>query len=124
MKANIHPKWNHAAQVTCACGNVITTGSQQDSFQVDICSACHPFFTGEMKFVDRQGRVDRFMQKMTVAQQKQAAQTAKKKDKKSDEQPAEEMDTNEPLSYKQILQKEQNKFKTSAQNKAAATKAA
>ncbi len=125
MKSNIHPKWNHAAQVTCACGNVITTGSQQDAFQVDICSACHPFFTGEMKFVDRQGRVDRFMQKMTVAQEKQAAKAAKNKDKKVEDQPVEEeVTSNEQLSYKQILQKEQNKFKSVAQNKAAAPKAA
>ncbi|MBW7955872.1 50S ribosomal protein L31 [Patescibacteria group bacterium] len=107
MKQNIHPKWNHQAQVTCGCGNVFTTGSQQDQITVDICSACHPFFTGEMKFVDRQGRVDRFMQKVNVAQQKQAAKKSTKADKV--EAPQEEA---EPMSYKQLLQNEQNRLKT------------
>ncbi len=129
MKQNLHPKWNHEAVVTCACGNKFTTGSQEDTITVDICSACHPFFTGEMKFVDRQGRVDKFMQKMSTAQAKQAAAAAKKK-AKTQETPEEieikeelaKSDTNE-LSYKQILQNEQNKLKNIAKNKTEAAKA-
>jgi large subunit ribosomal protein L31 len=122
MKLNLHPKWNHEAKVTCACGNTFTTGSQQDEIQVDICSACHPFFTGEMRFVDRQGRVDKFMQKMTAAQAKQEAAAAKKKAKapQVDAEIAElQAASAEPLSYKQLLQREQTKFKNVAQNKAA-----
>jgi large subunit ribosomal protein L31 len=116
MKANIHPKWNHAAKVTCACGAVFTTGSQQDEITVDICSKCHPFFTGEMRFVDRQGRVDKFMQKMSTAQQKKAAKAAKNK---VEEKPEEEVvETAEQLSYKQVLQNEQTKLKNIAKNKA------
>ncbi|MBW7944486.1 50S ribosomal protein L31 [Patescibacteria group bacterium] len=108
MKANIHPKWTHQAKVTCGCGNVFYTGSQQDEITVDICSACHPFYTGEMKFVDRQGRVDRFMQKMNVAQQKQAAKQTKQK---TDKVETVEETKSEPLTYKQLLQNEQNRLK-------------
>lgn len=127
MKQNLHPKWNHAAVVTCACGNVFTTGSQQDTITIDICSACHPFFTGEMKFVDRQGRVDKFMQKMSTAQAKQAAVAAKKKAKKAEvieEEAVAATSSNEPISYKQMLQNEQNKLKNMAKNKVVAEKAA
>lgn len=107
MKQNLHPKWNHQAKVTCGCGSVFYTGSQQDEITVDICSACHPFFTGEMRFVDRQGRVDRFMQKVNVAQQKQAAQKAKQPEVVEDAQE----ETTEQMSYKQLLQNEQNRLK-------------
>lgn len=107
MKANIHPKWNHQAAVTCGCGNTFVTGSQQDQITVDICSACHPFYTGEMRFVDRQGRVDRFLQKVNVAQQKKAAQQAAKSTT-----PAAEEKPSVQLSYKQLLQNEQNRLKT------------
>lgn len=117
MKANIHPKWNHAAVVTCACGATFTTGSQQDAITVDICSACHPFFTGEMRFVDRQGRVDKFMQKMTTAQQKQAVQNSKKKKKVDRVEEKAQTNNEEPLSYKQLLQQEQTKIKNMASNR-------
>jgi large subunit ribosomal protein L31 len=118
MKANLHPQWNHAAVVKCACGNTFTTGSQQDELTVDICSKCHPFFTGEMRFVDRQGRVDKFMQKMSAAQQKKAALAAKKKSQTTSEPEVEEViANNETLSYKQILQNEQNKLRNLAKNR-------
>lgn len=64
MKTAIHPKYN-VATVTCACGNTFTVGSTKTSIQVDICSKCHPFFTGEMRFVDTMGRVERFQQKVS-----------------------------------------------------------
>jgi large subunit ribosomal protein L31 len=117
MKQNIHPKWNHQAKVTCGCGNVFHTGSQQDEITVDICSNCHPFFTGEMKFVDRQGRVDRFMQKMNVAQQKQAAKKSKKADDKVEQV---EETSAEQMSYKQLLQNEQTRLKDQAKVQKAA----
>lgn len=68
MKSNTHPNWNNDAIVTCACGNTFATGSTKDSIKVDICSACHPFFTGEMRFVDTQGRVEKFQAKLKNAQ--------------------------------------------------------
>ncbi|MCR5636579.1 MAG: 50S ribosomal protein L31 [Clostridiales bacterium] len=59
MKENIHPKYEQT-KVTCACGNVIETGSTKSNLRVDICSKCHPFFTGKQKLVDTGGRVERF----------------------------------------------------------------
>ena len=58
MKADIHPKYVDCA-VTCACGNKFTTRSVKAEIRTDICSACHPYFTGAQKFVDTAGRVDR-----------------------------------------------------------------
>lgn len=67
MKANIHPNYNPAVPVTCACGNSFTTGSTLPLIKVELCSACHPFFTGEVKYVDLAGRVDRFTAKLEQA---------------------------------------------------------
>ncbi len=59
MKEGIHPNYS-VTTVKCACGNVIETGSTRKDLKVEICSACHPFFTGKQKLVDAGGRVDRF----------------------------------------------------------------
>jgi large subunit ribosomal protein L31 len=74
MKANIHPTWYPDAKVTCACGASFTVGSTKPQIHVEICSACHPLFTGEMKYIDTLGRVERFQQ-----QQKRATQRPIKK---------------------------------------------
>lgn len=63
MKTNLHPVWNPTAEVTCACGNTFTTGSVMPKIRVEICSKCHPFFTGAQKYVDTLGRVDKFIRK-------------------------------------------------------------
>lgn len=65
MKAAIHPEYK-LTTITCACGNVIETGSTKENIRVDICSACHPFFTGEQKTVHKGGRVDRFKKKYNL----------------------------------------------------------
>ena len=62
MKAGIHPKYGKAI-VRCACGNTFETGSVKEELKVEICSACHPFFTGKQKLVDSGGRVERFKRK-------------------------------------------------------------
>jgi large subunit ribosomal protein L31 len=62
MKPNIHPKYEDA-QITCACGARWTTRSTRGSFNVDICSECHPFYTGKQKIMDTAGRVERFRKK-------------------------------------------------------------
>ena len=62
MKPEIHPEY-HAISVRCACGNIVETGSTVQSISVDICSACHPFFTGKQKLIDTAGRVERFTTK-------------------------------------------------------------
>ena len=59
MKEGIHPKYSET-KVTCGCGNSFVTRSTMDEMKVDICSACHPFFTGKMKHVDREGRIKKF----------------------------------------------------------------
>ena len=59
MKENIHPDYQQTT-ITCACGNVIETGSPKKDIRVEVCSKCHPFFTGKQKLVDTGGRVDRF----------------------------------------------------------------
>ncbi len=63
MKADIHPVWNSEAKVTCACGNTFITGSTLPAIRVEICSNCHPFYTGAQKFVDTLGQVERFQKK-------------------------------------------------------------
>lgn len=62
MKAGIHPK-TMRTQVVCACGNTFETSSIKSEIRVEICSACHPFFTGKQKIVDTEGRVEKFLQK-------------------------------------------------------------
>jgi large subunit ribosomal protein L31 len=62
MKPEVHPVYP-PARITCACGNVVETKSTRGSFSVEICSNCHPFFTGKYKLVDTAGRVDRFRKK-------------------------------------------------------------
>lgn len=62
MKTAIHPKYQ-VATVSCACGNTFETGSIKETMKVEICSLCHPFFTGKQKFIDAGGRVDKFKKK-------------------------------------------------------------
>lgn len=85
MKTGIHPQYSNDAQVSCACGNTFTVGSTKQSIHVEICHKCHPFFTGEMKYVDTLGRVERFQQKQKKAQS-QATIIADKKKKKLQKQ--------------------------------------
>ena len=59
MKQGIHPEYKQT-QIKCACGNVIATGSTKEDIRIEICSACHPFYTGKQKLVDTGGRVDKF----------------------------------------------------------------
>ena len=65
MKQGIHPEYV-TCQVTCACGNSFVTKSTQPEIRLDICSACHPFYTGQQKFVNRGGRVEKFKKKFNI----------------------------------------------------------
>ena len=60
MKEKIHPKYFNDAVVTCSCGNTFVTGSTKKTLKVELCSKCHPYFTGEQKVIDTAGRVERF----------------------------------------------------------------
>lgn len=95
MKPNIHPTWYPQARVVCACGNTFTTGSTREEIRVEICSSCHPFFTGQMKFVDTMGKVERFQQKVRLSQEK------KVKEKKKVEEAKQRSD--QPLTLREML---------------------
>lgn len=97
MKANIHPKWYPNAKITCTCGNTFTAGSTLPEIHVEICSKCHPFFTGEMRFVDTQGRVEKFQEKQEAAKVK--AYVKKKERKKAKE----EKEEKRPKTLKEML---------------------
>lgn len=113
MKSGIHPKWNHQAVVSCGCGNTFVTGSTNDTVSVDVCSACHPFYTGKMKFLDAQGRVERFVNKRATAQQ--TLQKSKKKAEAKDK---------EVLSLRQMLEVEKKKLVASESKQTATMQAA
>jgi large subunit ribosomal protein L31 len=86
VKDKIHPKWYPEAKVHCACGSTFTTGSTMPQIAVEICSACHPLFTGQQKFIDTAGRVDKFNQRAAAAKKKQeeaAARQAKREAEKA-----------------------------------------
>ena len=66
MKTDIHPKYHKEARVVCVCGNTFTTGSTLPEIKVDICSECHPFYTGKQKLIDSEGRIERFRKKYSA----------------------------------------------------------
>jgi large subunit ribosomal protein L31 len=70
MKKDIHPKYD-TTSITCACGNVLEVGSTKQDIRVEICSKCHPFFTGKQKLIDTAGRIERFRKKYAKFQEKQ-----------------------------------------------------
>jgi large subunit ribosomal protein L31 len=70
MKKDIHPKYAET-KIRCACGNVIEAGSTRDNIAVEICSHCHPFFTGKQKLVDTAGRIERFRKKYAKFQKQE-----------------------------------------------------
>jgi large subunit ribosomal protein L31 len=76
MKDKIHPAFNRAT-VTCACGNTFETFSTKDKLKVDLCSNCHPFYTGKQRLVDTGGQVDRFMRRLAKATNNKPAEAAK-----------------------------------------------
>ncbi len=78
MKPGIHPDY-HTVTVRCACGNTFTTGSTQaEAQEIEVCSSCHPFYTGVHKFVDTKGKIDRFEERRSKATATKAAAKAKK----------------------------------------------
>lgn len=82
MKDNIHPKYNQKAKVSCVCGNTFEVGSTIDEINVELCSQCHPFYTGKQKLVDTARRVDKF-QKRVEAQKEVSLVRKGKKAKKT-----------------------------------------
>lgn len=72
MKTEIHPNYKDTS-ISCACGNVIEVGSTKTDIRVEICSKCHPFFTGKQKLIDTAGRIERFRKKYEKFQKKEAS---------------------------------------------------
>ncbi|MEN8240868.1 MAG: 50S ribosomal protein L31 [Chloroflexota bacterium] len=92
MKQDIHPTYFPESKVTCACGESWTVGSTQEEIRVDICSACHPFFTGEQRIVDTEGQVDRFYKRLEARQQFVSDQEERESEKVSPDRPIEEFE--------------------------------
>jgi len=84
MKKDIHPKY-YRAKVTCSCGNTFEVGSTVPEIHVEICSACHPFFTGKEKLIDTAGRIDRFKARVEAA--KKYKETKERKNRETEAMP-------------------------------------
>lgn len=98
MKSDLHPMWYPNATITCACGNTFTVGSTKPELRVEICAKCHPFFTGEMRFVDTLGRVERFQ-----ARQQQAQKAGPYVSKKKKQAAKKAADDRTPKTLKEML---------------------
>jgi large subunit ribosomal protein L31 len=109
MKKDIHPKYNPEAKIICACGNVITTGSVKPEMKIEVCSACHPFYTGKKRLVDSTGRVDRFKKRMEksekMAAEKLERAEAKKKPKVKVEKIVKPAKAAKPAIKKKVVKK-------------------
>jgi len=92
MKTDIHPTYYPDAKVICACGETWTVGSTKKEIRVDICSACHPFYTGEQRIVDTEGQVDRFYKRLEARQQFVSEQEAREASKTSPNRPLDEFE--------------------------------
>ncbi len=92
MKEGIHPTYFPEATVVCACGNTWKTGSTVELIQTDVCSNCHPFYTGEQRIVDTEGQVDRFYKKLEARQQYIDDQKSRDESKTSPDTPVEELE--------------------------------
>lgn len=93
MKQQVHPQYFENAQVVCSCGNKFTTGSTQELIHVELCSNCHPFYTGEQRFIDSGSRIQKFQKKQEVA----SLHVTKKKEK-------ERKETTAPKTLREMLQ--------------------
>lgn len=102
MKTDIHPKWYPNAKVICACGNTFTVGSTKEEIRVEVCNKCHPFFTGQQKFVDTMGRVEKFQSRQKAAVKDLVSKKRKKLLRKIEEE--KEADQR-PKTLKEMLEK-------------------
>ena len=114
MKKDIHPDYV-ATTITCACGNVMEVGSTKTDIKIEICSKCHPFFTGEQKFVDTEGRVDKFIRKRneaeTESKKRKAVKEAKEKRKQAEKSQV------RPTNLKELLEEEKSESKEDQSSK-------
>lgn len=83
MKTKIHPTYYENAQVVCSCGNRFTIGSTMETVHVDLCNKCHPFYTGEQKFIDTASRIQKFQKKQQAATTYKAKKVKKQEEKRT-----------------------------------------
>lgn len=102
MKKDLHPKVNTKCVVTCACGNTFETMSTLPSIKVEICSACHPFYTGQAKFVDTEGRIEKFSKRLKLAEEKKKEAENVKTSKKEKQKGSKDF---KEVSLKEMLKK-------------------
>lgn len=88
MKPEIHPKYYPQARVNCACGNSFTVGATTAEINTEVCSKCHPFFTGEQRIVDTAGQVERFMRRLVAGEEQRTTEQIKRDKRKEAEQAA------------------------------------
>jgi len=105
MKKDIHPKYFSKAKIICACGNVISTGSVKEEMKIEVCSSCHPFYTGKKRLVDSTGRVDRFKKRMEKSEKIQADKIERTKAKKKSEVKVEKLAKTAKVVKKKITKK-------------------
>ncbi len=86
MKADIHPQYFEEAKVVCACGNMFTIGSTQETIRIELCNKCHPFYTGQQRFVDAASRIQKFQKKQETAKQYISKKVNKEEKKKAQDQ--------------------------------------
>ncbi len=122
MKTDLHPKYNKNIKVTCSCGSQFLVGSTMPEIKTEICSGCHPFYTGKQKLIDSAGRVDKFMERVKKAQKMQETKV-KKVDNELDEMFEEET----PVTEEKVVEveaKEEPVMEAAGEKKVPAKKAA
>jgi large subunit ribosomal protein L31 len=85
MKSEIHPEYYPEARVVCACGNTFSVGATVPEISTEVCSACHPFFTGEQRIVDTAGQVERFMRRLEAGETQRRADKERRDEKRRSE---------------------------------------
>jgi large subunit ribosomal protein L31 len=110
MKAKVHPNWIAEAQVHCACGNSFTVGATVPAIEVEVCYNCHPFYTGQMKFLDAAGRVDSFQARRDAAK-KNVLSKATRRNIKREKKIQEQLDRPESLEELRATLKKSSKKK-------------
>ncbi len=89
MKKGIHPEYYPEATVVCSCGNTFTVGSTKEAIRTEVCSACHPFFTGEQRLVDTAGQVERFIRRLEKSEEMRAEELTPLPAEEAEEETAE-----------------------------------
>ncbi len=105
MKEDLHPDYNPKAKVTCACGNQFTIGSTQSEIEVEVCSACHPFYTGQSRFIDTEGRVEKFERKRKEAEDEAKLEAERTRREEEERKKREKERKETPKTLKEMLEK-------------------